>query len=56
METFTLVVFLYGLTAQRQDMPNGIVPGLSKGQCEQMRAIILKENPKAVAYCAPHPR
>jgi hypothetical protein len=47
METFTLVVWLAGALVpigSCAGMPSGIVPGLSRGQCERMVEETLKES------------
>jgi hypothetical protein len=47
METFTLVVWLAGAPVQIgscSGMPSGLVPGLSRGQCERMAEETLKES------------
>jgi|KBSMisStaDraftv2_1062788.scaffolds.fasta_scaffold1163014_1 hypothetical protein len=36
-------------------MPSAITEGLSKSECEQKLAVILKEKPGAEAYCLRRP-
>ena len=64
METYALVVLLASAppcwpvpTWQSPGcgMPSAITEGLSKSECEQKLAVILKEKPGAEAYCLRRP-